>query len=64
METALDSVTLNIIRKYFRKVRENERAYKEGHQASEKVENAVKVYKSHRRIFNEHDNIQYLYKTV
>ena len=36
IEPALDSVTLDQIRKYFRKVREYERAYVEGHKTGEK----------------------------
>ena len=39
------------MRKYFRKVREYERAYLEGKKAGKEVEAAVKVYKSHRRVF-------------
>lgn len=50
---SLDSVELTSIRKYFRKAREYERAYREGHAAGKSVENAVKMYKSHRRIFHE-----------
>lgn len=53
IETALDSVTLDNIRKYFRKARDYERAYREYHQAREEVELGIKVYQSHRRIFNE-----------
>ena len=39
------------IRKYFRKARDYEMAYREGHNAGNEVEQALKVYKSHRRIF-------------
>ena len=53
VEPALDFVTLDNIRKYFRKVREYERAYLEGHKTGEGVEDAIKVYKSHRRVFRE-----------
>ena len=49
----LDSVSLDLIRKYFRKVQDYETAYLEGKQAGKELEQAVKVYKSHRRIFFE-----------
>ena len=52
---ALDSVAVDTIRKYFRKARDYEMAYREGHNAGNEVEQALKVYKSHRRIFFEHD---------
>ena len=48
---ALDSVSTDLIRKYFRRVLEYERAYLEGEKAGIELEQAVKVYKSHRRIF-------------
>ena len=48
---ALDSVQADLIRKYFRRVDEYERAYLEGKKAGKELEQAVKVYKSHRRIF-------------
>ena len=38
------------IRKYYRKVRDYETAHQEGNKAGEEVENAVKKYKSHRRV--------------
>ncbi len=50
---ALDSVSTDLIRKYFRRVLEYERAYLEGKKAGKELEQAVKVYKSHRRIFFE-----------
>lgn len=53
IDPALDSVSLDLIRKYYRKVRDYEAAYLEGNKAGKKVENAVKKYKSHRRVFNE-----------
>ena len=43
---ALDSVSVTSIRKYFRKAHDYEKAGKE-------VENVVKRYKSHRRVFHE-----------
>ena len=49
---ALDSVTLDLIRKYYRKVREYELAYLEGNKAGKEVEAAVKQYKSHSRIYS------------
>ena len=52
---ALDSVTVDNIRKFFRKARDYEKAYREGHAAGKMVEQAVKKYKSHRRIFFETD---------
>ena len=50
---ALDSVTVDLICKYCRKARDYENAYLEGHKAGKEVENAVKKYKSHRRVFSE-----------
>ena len=46
----LNSVTLDQIRKYFRKMRETMHAYREGHTAGPELEKALKQYKSHRRI--------------
>lgn len=51
MDPALDSVSLDTIRKYFQKVLNYERAYTEGKKAGKEVEQAIKVYKSHRRVF-------------
>ena len=50
---ALDSLSVDLIKKYFRKVREYEQAYTEGNKAGKEVEAAVKRYKSHRRVFSE-----------
>ena len=50
---ALDSVSTDLMRKYFRRVLEYEKAYLEGKKAGKELEAAVKVYKSHRRIFFE-----------
>lgn len=44
----LDTVSLELIRKYFRKCREYMRAYREGHTAGKSVELARKMYKTHR----------------
>ena len=53
VDPALDSVSTDLIRKYFRKVQDYETAYLEGKKAGKELEKAIKVYKSHRRIFNE-----------
>lgn len=50
MHPALDLVTLDLIRKYFRKVLDYE---KEGKKAGKELEQAVKVYKSHQHVFFE-----------
>ena len=41
---------MDLIRKYFRKARDYEKAYREGLKAGREVEDAVKKYKSHRRV--------------
>jgi hypothetical protein len=41
---------VDLIRTYARKARDYEQAYRDGHKAGRKVEEAVKAYKSHRRI--------------
>lgn len=56
LNPALDSVGVELIRKFFRRVLEYERAYTEGKKAGNEVEKAIKVYKSHRRIFFEDDD--------
>ena len=48
---ALNSVMVDNIRKFFRKACDYEKAYREGHAAGKMVAQAVKKYKSHRRIF-------------
>ena len=53
IDPALESVSLDLIRKFFRKARDYEKAYLEGLKAGKEVEEAVKKYKSHRRIFSE-----------
>ena len=50
---ALESVRLDTIRKYFRKCREYMQAYRDGKSGGNDVENAVKLYKSHRRVFGK-----------
>lgn len=47
---ALNSVPLDMIRKYFRKTRETMCAYREGYSAGPELEKALKRYKSHRRV--------------
>ena len=46
---ALNSVTVELIRKFFRKTSEHHRAYREGTQMSE-MKRILKQYKSHRRV--------------
>ena len=50
---AVDSVKVDTIRKFFRKVREYMQAYREGIKGGQKVEAAVKKYKSHCRVFEQ-----------
>jgi len=52
---ALDSVSVEMIRKYFRKVREYHRAYKESIKIGKDMEKTLKKYKSHRRVPAEED---------
>ena len=53
---ALDSVNIEIIRKYFRKTREFHRAYRDNIKIGKDMEKTLKMYKSHRRIpENEHN---------
>lgn len=47
---AWDSVSVDLIRKDFRRVRENAREYREGFAAGPELERAFKQYKSHRRV--------------
>ena len=51
VDPALDSVSTDLIRKFFRKACDYERVYIEGKAAGKEVEQAMKVLKSHRRIF-------------
>ena len=53
IQPALDSVSLDLIRKYFRKARDYERAYREHYKGGVEVEQAVKKFKSRRRAFFE-----------
>ena len=50
VDPALDSVDTVLIRKYFRNVRDYITAYREGHVPGRQLEDAVKQYKSHRRV--------------
>ena len=52
---ALESVRLDTIRKYFRKSREYMQAYREGNSGGKDVENAIKLYKYHWRVFGRVD---------
>ena len=47
IDESLNSVTLDMIRKFFRKTM---RAYREGHTPSPEMTKALKTYKSHRRV--------------
>ena len=47
---ALDVVSLDLIRKFYRWIREYERAYMDGNNGVPETEYSVKVFKSHRRI--------------
>ena len=53
LPNALDVVTLDLIRKFYWRVREYERAYMDGNNGGPEAEYAVKVFKSHRRIRTE-----------
>ena len=50
---ALDSVSVDLIQKFDRKARDYEQAYRDGHKAGKAVEDTVKLYNSHRRVFSE-----------
>ena len=50
VDPALDSVDTVLIRKYFRNARDYITAYREGHVPGRQLEDAVKQYKSHRRV--------------
>ena len=53
MNPVLDSVTVKLIHKFFRKAREYERVYLERRKAGKEVESAVKHYKNHRCVLSE-----------
>ena len=53
LNPALDFVSVELMRKFFRKTREYEKAYLEGKKAGKEVEIAIKQYKSHRRVLSE-----------
>ena len=48
---ALETVTTEMIQKFFKTCRDYEKAYRDG-RTCKNVEAAVKVYKSHRRVFS------------
>ena len=52
---ALDSVSLDTIRKFFRKMRDYIKTYKEGYIAGPALENAIKKYTSHCRIHEDNN---------
>ena len=52
---ALESVSIDTIRKYYRKCREYMQAYKEGKTGRSDVETTVQKYTSHRRVFGNVD---------
>ena len=56
IDPALDSVSANLSKKFVRKTRDHEQAYREAHTAGENAEEAVKLYKSQTRIFRENIN--------
>jgi len=43
-------MTVELVRKYFWKVREYKRAYREGNMVGKEMQNILKIYKSHRRV--------------
>ena len=47
---ALDSIPVDLMRKYFLKVRDYMKVYREGLEGGVKVEATVKDYKSHQRV--------------
>ena len=56
VDTALDTVSVELIRKYFRKVREYQRAYREGNTLGKEMQTILKKYKSHRRVLESSDS--------
>ena len=50
IDRALNSVSIDLIRKYFRKVREIMRAYRNGLTPGHDLDMVLKEYKSHRRV--------------
>ena len=50
IDPALDNTSVELIRKYYRKVREYAKGYREGFAAGPALEKAMKQYKSHRRV--------------
>jgi len=54
IDTALDSVTIELMRKYFRKIREYQRAYREGNTLGKEIK-ILKKYKSRHRVSESTD---------
>ena len=50
IDLVLDSVTVDLIRKFLRKVMEYHRAYREGNIIGSDMKKIMKQYKSHRRV--------------
>ena len=50
IDAALDSVTVDLMTNFFRKVREYHRAYREGNSIRNDMKKIMKQYKSHRRV--------------
>ena len=61
LNPALESVSTDLIRKFFRKARDYEKAYREGLKAGREIEDAVKKYKFHRRVFSNIFHINYIF---
>ena len=55
IDPALNSVSTDTIRKYFRKAREYMKAYREGITDGVNVVKALKSYKSHQRVYGHND---------
>ena len=43
IDTALNSMTVELVRKYFRKLREYQRAYREGNIVGKEMQNTLKI---------------------
>ena len=56
IDTALDTVSVELVRKYFRKVRGYQKAYREGNTLGKEMQAILKKYKSHRRVLESSDS--------
>ena len=56
IDTALDTVSVELVRKYFRKVRGYQKAYREGNTLGKEMQAILKKYKSHRRMLESSDS--------